>query len=183
MVLIFSNSRHHLTLCVVWSISVDILHSFILNLKKAWAYYSFEMSRSFNSRGLWSYSACIPRKLPLPNARFPSIILLNNVLSPRPERPHLHHFTTKWNKFSFDKPAGPSLAVELSQSNEMSGGSVKPVSLSFSHLCSGVFSNIHFIFHCSLIHFLQKMNSSPLTVNTGITENYKCWNQLLNKAV
>lgn len=116
-------------------------------------------------------------------AHFPSVISLHNVLSLQPERPHLHQFAPKWNKFSFDKPAGPSLAVELSQSNEMSGGSVKPVSLSFSHLCSGVLSNIHFISRRSLIHFLQKMNSSPLTVNTRITENYKRSNQLLNEAV
>lgn len=40
------------------------------------------------------------------STHFPSVILLNNVLSLRQERPHLHHFVTKWNKFSFDKPAG-----------------------------------------------------------------------------
>lgn len=73
--------------------------------------------------------------------------------------------------------------MSFSQSNKMSGGSVKPVWLSLSHLCSGVFSNIHFISHSSPINFLQKMNSSPLAVNTGITENYKRWNQLLNKTV
>lgn len=42
----------------------------------------------------------------------PSIISLNNALSRRPARPHLHHFATKWNKFPFhNKPAGPSPAV------------------------------------------------------------------------
>lgn len=125
-----------------------------------------------------------PISLPLPKAHFPSVIPLHNVLSLRPERPHLHHFATKWNKFSFDKPAGPSLAVELQPIKwDVWGGSVKPASLSFTHLCSGVLPDIHFISHCSLIHFLQKMNSSPLTVNTGITENYKRWNQLLSKTV
>lgn len=49
------------------------------------------------------------------------------------------------------------------------GGPVKPASLLFPH-SSGVFSNIHFISHHSLIYFLQKMNSSPLTVNTRITK-------------
>lgn len=39
-------------------------------------------------------------------------------------------------------------------------------------LCSGVFSNIHFLPHSSPIHFLQKVNLSPLTVNTRIRENY-----------
>lgn len=34
-----------------------------------------------------------------------------------------------------------------------------------------------------LIHFLDKMNSPPLTVNTGIMENYKRWNQLQKKTV
>lgn len=74
-------------------------------------------------------------------AHFASVILLNNVLSLQPERPHLHHFATKWNKFSFDKPAGPLLAVELSQSNKMSVGSMKPVSLSFT-----------LVFRCVLRH-------------------------------
>ena len=58
------------------------------------------------------------------------------------EKPHLQHFATKWNKFSFHKPAGP-LAGGLSAANEMRclGAPVKPVSLSLS-----------LVFRCVLQH-------------------------------
>lgn len=102
---------------------------------------------------------------------FPSVILPNNVLSLRPERPHFHHFATKWNKFSTNKPAGPSLAVELSQSNAMSGGRWGwNQSYYYSPALQVCSPTSIFISRHSLIYFLQKMNSSPLTVNTRITK-------------
>lgn len=176
--------KHQCCTCVTRSTSVGFLVPFILNFCSSMCVLQL-WNESFKSLGFLYYSACLPRKASSSksmnvSAHFHSVILLHNVLSLRPEKPRLRHFATKWNKFSFDKPAGPSLAVKLSQSNEMSGGSVKPFSLSFSHLCSGVLSNIHFITR-------RFPNSFPaeneFTVNTGITENYKCSNQLLNDAV
>ncbi|MEQ2311907.1 hypothetical protein AMECASPLE_025400 [Ameca splendens] len=109
------------------------------------------------------FSGC---SLSLPNTQMLlRLFLLSNALSLRPVRPrHFHHITTKWNKFPSNKPGGPSLAVELSQSDEMSRGVMRPVSLWSSH-SSGVSSNIRFIQRCRLIYFSQKMNS-PLTANT-----------------